>query len=338
MGCIDETGCLAPDEVFIQCTRQSTDSLISPELRTNSTNPNWFCVVDTRVVVAKNPCMHPGDARVLRAVYRPELAHMLDCVVFPSCGKRPITNMCSGSDLDGDLYFVTWEPTLLPKRVETPMNYISPPAKLIDRDVTMPDVIQFFVDFIENDQLGRIANAHVAIADSSASGVKDPDCIKLAELFSEAVDFPKTGVVAQLDPAMVKDLKYPDFMEKRFDAYESKKVIGVMYRQCKSMLMGGSESDPFYLNDTLELNKSFLYPGYEEFLPEAEEAYLKYRGEIERIMSRFGCRFESELLVGIYMASSHNEEARDFHKLSSVMLKKLWKHMRTQHFFKVIYI
>ena len=47
--------------------------------------------------------------------------------------------------------------------------------------------------FIEVDQLGRIANAHLALSDSSPLGVKDPKCIELAKLFSSAVDFPKTG-------------------------------------------------------------------------------------------------------------------------------------------------
>jgi hypothetical protein len=333
MGCIDETGSLAADEVFIQCTRQTTDSATSPELKQNETNgKQQFIVSNTKVAVAKNPCMHPGDVRLLNAVDRPALRHMLDCIVFPATGPRPITNMCSGSDLDGDLYFVTWEPSLLPTKIESPMNYRSPQSKQIDRDVSIDDVQRFFVEFIENDQLGRIANAHVAIADNSPQGVKDPRCIELAKLFSLAVDFPKTGIVAQLKPEHVKDLRYPDFMEKRFDAYESQKVIGIMYRQCKGIFLNSNFN--MTQNDSIEVNRSFLYRGYEAFLDEAREIYLKYRSEIERIMSLFGVKHESELLVGIYMSSTHNEEAKDFYKLSSMMLRKLWKYMRTNYFFK----
>jgi hypothetical protein len=202
--------------------------------------------------------------------------------------------------------------------------------------VTLADVTKFFVDFIENDQLGRIANAHVAISDHSPDGVNDLRAIELAEKFSEAVDFPKTGVMAVIRPELVKNLKYPDFMEKRFGAYESQKVIGVLYRQCKNMLIGGGGSGkPFHLNDSVELNRSFLYPGYEAFLAEAEEAYLIYRAEIERIMSLVGCTLESELLIGFCMTSSRSEEARDFNTLSSIMVKKLCKQMRKEHFFKV---
>ena len=49
--------------------------------------------------------------------------------------------------------------------------------------------------------------------------------IKLAKTFSLAVDFPKTGLVPQM-PVMKKDLKYPDFMERGINSYESMKIIG----------------------------------------------------------------------------------------------------------------
>ncbi|KAK9931741.1 hypothetical protein M0R45_019006 [Rubus argutus] len=58
-------------------------------------------IIKGKVVVAKNPCLHPGDVRVLRAVNVPELLHMVDCVIFPQKGLRPHPNECSGSDLDG---------------------------------------------------------------------------------------------------------------------------------------------------------------------------------------------------------------------------------------------
>ena len=64
--------------------------------------------------------------------------------------------------------------------------------------------------------MGRIANAHVALSDSSTLGVKDPTCVELAKAFSLAVDFPKTGIVPQMPDAAKKILSYPDFMEKKF--------------------------------------------------------------------------------------------------------------------------
>ena len=72
MGCLDETADLAYGEVFIQVS--ASDGSLS--------------VIQGNVVVAKNPCLHPGDVRVLTAVDSPNLQHMVDCIVFPQNGNR----------------------------------------------------------------------------------------------------------------------------------------------------------------------------------------------------------------------------------------------------------
>jgi len=59
--------------------------------------------------VTRNPCLNPGDLRLLQGVDRPELRHLHNVVVFSSKGERPTCNMMSGGDLDGDVYFVCWD-------------------------------------------------------------------------------------------------------------------------------------------------------------------------------------------------------------------------------------
>lgn len=56
----------------------------------------------TEVIVTRNPCLHPGDMQKLKVVERQELAHLVDCIVFPTTGRRPPADMMSGGDLDGD--------------------------------------------------------------------------------------------------------------------------------------------------------------------------------------------------------------------------------------------
>ena len=54
------------------------------------------------VLVARNPCLHPGDLQKFRAVDVPGCAHLVDCIVFITNGRSPSADLMSGGDLDGD--------------------------------------------------------------------------------------------------------------------------------------------------------------------------------------------------------------------------------------------
>ena len=95
-GIVDEYAVLEEGEVFIQYTRLPEHTLE----RTERTADERI-ILEGDVVVTKNPCHHPGDLRVFKAVNRKELRHLVDCIVFPQKGRRPHPNEISGSDLDG---------------------------------------------------------------------------------------------------------------------------------------------------------------------------------------------------------------------------------------------
>ncbi|KAH7442576.1 hypothetical protein KP509_03G095200 [Ceratopteris richardii] len=94
MGCLDETRTLDYGEVFV-CVSPiaETHSVVEDGLsysRVKGINNihRIAGVVKGKVIVAKNPCVHPGDIRVLTAVNVPALHHLIDCVVFPQKGCR----------------------------------------------------------------------------------------------------------------------------------------------------------------------------------------------------------------------------------------------------------
>lgn len=62
------------------------------------------------------------------------------------------------------------------------MNYDAPARKKLDRPVEVSDICEFFTDFMKNNRLGQIANLHMALADFNADGVRNNECIRLAEL------------------------------------------------------------------------------------------------------------------------------------------------------------
>ncbi|KAI0243545.1 hypothetical protein L0F63_005218, partial [Massospora cicadina] len=89
-----------------------------------------------------------------------------------------------------------------------PMSFEKEGA-LPEKNITMEDVKNFFVDYITNDSLGKIANSHLAHADYSQEEALSTICLKLARLHSSAVDFPKTGIPAEID-FYLKAKYFPD--------------------------------------------------------------------------------------------------------------------------------
>jgi hypothetical protein len=59
-------------------------------------------LINTEVLITRNPCLHPGDLQKFRVVDIPKFSHLVDYIVFPTREKRPSADLMSGSDLDGD--------------------------------------------------------------------------------------------------------------------------------------------------------------------------------------------------------------------------------------------
>ncbi|KAK9115806.1 hypothetical protein Sjap_014753 [Stephania japonica] len=307
IGCLDETRTLEYGQVFIQAScigHNHFQGHSSFAIRNNTLEHRTF-IVEGKVVVAKNPCLHPGDVRVLQAVNVPNLHHMVDCVVFPQKGKRPHPNECSGSDLDGDVYFVSWDPELIPPRQIEPMDYTPTPTVVMDHDVEIEEVQEYFANYMVNDSLGIIANAHTAFADRELFRAESDACLELARLFSIAVDFPKTGVPAQIPPHLyVKE--YPDFMDKPDKpTYVSDQVIGKLFREVKDISPQISCIKTFTKEVArLSYDHDLEFEGFEDYINDA----CYYKGEFDfklgNLMDYYGIKTEAEILGGNIMKLS----------------------------------
>ncbi|KAM1520582.1 hypothetical protein ACFX10_010942 [Malus domestica] len=297
MGCLDETGTLEYGQVFVQCSRR----VISTGSNTTSSEEKF--VVDRNVAVARNPCLHPGDVRVLTAVDVPALHHMVDCVVFPQKGKRPHPDECSGGDLDGDFYFVSWDSDLIPPRKVRPMNYTPAPTIELDHDVTMEEVAESFTNYIVNDMLGIISNAHAVFADTEPQKAESAQCKELAKLHSCAVDSPKTGVVVEV-PRSLRAKEYPDFMEKvEKPTYESRRVIGKLFRQVKNVELGSRSHSSSIKSFTVEVATKFYDPdmevdGFEAYIDDAINCKREYDYKLGSLMDYYGIKTEADILTG----------------------------------------
>jgi len=106
--------------------------------------------------------------------------------------------MLSGGDLDGDRYYIMWDERAKVKTVFLPAEYPIQKPLDIGRSVNAEDMTDFFIQFMEGDQLGRIAVQHRVMADQKEEGVLHENCIVLSEMHSTAVDFSKTGIPVSL--------------------------------------------------------------------------------------------------------------------------------------------
>ncbi|KAF4539237.1 PhoH-like protein [Lasiodiplodia theobromae] len=155
-------------------------------------------IVGTQVLVTRNPCLHPGDLQKFKAVFYPELSHLVDCVVFPTQGKRPSADLMSGGDLDGDKFFVCWDKDLIPAVVSRPAEYPGPKAPVALKPITEDDRIDYFAQY-SNMSLGRVKNLFLAWA--RLHGPLSPQCQQLNRLFSLCVDGDRIKVPQDLqDP------------------------------------------------------------------------------------------------------------------------------------------
>ena len=316
IGVMDEEGVLEYGQVFIQISKQ----LHCPGVNTR--------VITSKIVIMKNPCIHPGDVRTFQGRDVPQLRHLVDCVVFPQKGPRPHPNELSGSDLDGDQYHCIWDPRLLPRLpIKEPMEYEEKDKRDNDEEVRLSQMADYICDFIANDTLGMIDNTHKALADQQ--GLESDVCLQLAKIHAQAVDAPKSGDWVYLPYDIRSELKqYPDFMMKTDKpSYPSTQVLGKMFRECNKYTTNTVNPAATERSTRPHPDKAFRVEGYENYIDEAYILFKQYNQEILSIMRMYGIETEAEVWSGA-ISSFHprlESELDDVKRNVKFMLKEIVK-------------
>eukprot|EP01103_Thecamoeba_quadrilineata_P016924 TRINITY_DN5823_c0_g1_i1.p1 TRINITY_DN5823_c0_g1~~TRINITY_DN5823_c0_g1_i1.p1 ORF type:complete len:1193 (-),score=162.72 TRINITY_DN5823_c0_g1_i1:244-3822(-) len=296
-GVADPFGVLEEGQIYLQITLYSPTS--PGAVRTTES-----CTITGTVALCRNPALHPGDVRLAKAVDIKELSHLQDVVVFSIKGSRPMQDMLSGGDLDGDEYFVTWNPALIEIKEFEPMKYFdnekgqtssgnsSTTDFVLDKlDNTLPEdpvkrqqiIRKQFVDQLFSTSVGELGNLHLAMSDKF--GAKHEFSLHLAKLFSIAIDSGKTGLKVTVPPdyrLKFQDSGWPHFLG-RSNFYKSKNVLGKLYDQAHLAISSfGIERTNSSSSDRINRAKDpdLLLPGREPFFEEAvkllEEYSLKF--------------------------------------------------------------
>lgn len=287
-GVLDETKTLDYGEVFVQYSDK---------------NSKTSKIVEGTVVITKYPCMHSGDVRKFNAVNVSALHHIKDCVVFPARGSRPHPDEMAGSDLDGDEYSVFWHESLIfPRENCAPMIFPYLDALNLSRTVEMKDILDFYSDFIINNQVGQIASAELSLADQLKCGIFHETCKILNFKYAVALDYAKTNRNIKLS-SCEKPAYYPDFMCKSGDkpTYRSKRTLGHLYRQCCRF---EKLVNDISLKSKLKINDGLRHPEWRKYELKASEALLAYKLSVSKLLRQFGIDSETDLLTGCYTSTS----------------------------------
>ena len=337
MGVIDETGTLKHNEVFVR--------IIKPFSRKEEQD----FVLEGEVYITKNPCLHPGDIKILKAVNNEKiynnLCHMINVVVFSALedenDKRPIQNQISGGDLDGDIYYVSWNKDIIDgiiKRNVAPQedpkyplnNPINRPEEnitgiingnsnsniILEKTISMNDVILSHINTMKNDLVPLISNLYLAHADNDlVHGPFNEKCRMLSDLFIIAIDSQKNGKFISQDILREKNLLlqiYPDFLETdSYNSYKSPGILGILYRLC---------NEKEFLNefDYYEYQNSFLMSYYLDIelfdykcLPYTHEMlkiYIKYESELKALMQKYNFSDEVSFFLNVDIRNTKNNK------------------------------
>ncbi|GAA5898209.1 hypothetical protein JCM6882_000104 [Rhodosporidiobolus microsporus] len=207
--------------------------------------PDHPLYLEGTVAITRSPVVDPGDVRIVQAVgklpegVRLRMAALENCVVLPTTGGRSLASMMGGGDVDGDKFDLIPRPDLIPHQTVPPRSHKADPPLTLDRAATIDDVASCFINYVCNDALGVIATQHLIAADQEPLHGLSTKCKKLADLYSRAVDTPKTGVIIDREKLPKKAAMRPDFLcfsdgdlpqDTERSYYRSERALGYLYR------------------------------------------------------------------------------------------------------------
>ncbi|PWN51943.1 hypothetical protein IE53DRAFT_28075 [Violaceomyces palustris] len=224
----DPVGVLEPDEIQFRFGDPVTDE---------ETKLRLWHVPEGDVLVTRHPCLLPTDIRKVKSVLRSELKDYHHVVVFSVKGQRPLADLLSGGDYDGDTVRVFWGQDLVGPFENQPLRFTESPFKISDvfhkSELTVQDfleanrdkdpssrdqsLIELLIKPIFSYELkGILGNMHLCA--SYRWGCESKEAVELAHKFNQCMDGPKTGL--EMKPEIRKQdtkkfhFKLPEWGEK----------------------------------------------------------------------------------------------------------------------------
>lgn len=147
------------------------------------------------MIIARTPCYGLSEIRRVRTKKIPDLEHLVNVVAFPKRGRRPLTNVLSGGDLDGDLYFVSWDHMLtsfenVPSTIEYPKSgEMATNKRLENAEAIRSELVNHFVGTcLRDDSIGLMHYSLVCMYDSDRNKMRSREYLDQLININRAID------------------------------------------------------------------------------------------------------------------------------------------------------
>ncbi|QKD62102.2 RNA dependent RNA polymerase-domain-containing protein [Fusarium oxysporum Fo47] len=159
------------------------------------------------VLVARCPAHLPSDIQKVKAVFKPELRHLKDVIVFPCTGQEPLADKLSGGDYDGDKAWICWDKDIVNnfRNAEVPTKpsfdgYFEPNKRTVKSLISMHGQSNFLDHLLEEAFTFHLAPKFVGICTNYKERLayhKDSldvsSVLNMSWLLSTLVDQTKSG-------------------------------------------------------------------------------------------------------------------------------------------------
>jgi hypothetical protein len=183
MGVLDESETLDENEVYVSFKDQNGT--------VQYLNNVW-------VMIGRTPAYYLSELRKVRARYVPSLRHLVNCVAFSKKDKRPLPNVLSGGDLDGDLYFVTWDNMFNEIENKEPIDYPKSDAKNenLDLENLRETIAEYFSKMcVCQDGIGLWHYKLVCLYDKGRERMETNEYKQLVLSINKCID----GIICEMD-------------------------------------------------------------------------------------------------------------------------------------------
>ncbi|WWC96884.1 hypothetical protein V866_003759 [Kwoniella sp. B9012] len=204
----DSLQLLAPDELFI---------CFSGKGPIHETTQIPIPYLEGEVLAYRSPCKVPTDVRRLKAVFKPELAYLKDCIVLSAnsqlCKRSPASYL-GGGDYDGDTLTLFWNQEMVQPFKDAEDHFAETPETFVkdnfDKSVTKgTEFLESIEGLSEDEKIARMQEWLIGgVTGDELTGIysglhenavytlgySHPETIRLARMFCHVLDARKSGL------------------------------------------------------------------------------------------------------------------------------------------------